>query len=55
MINLAKSKSWKHTRAQAIVEFAIIIPLLLVALTAIIEFGYAFYTWAAVGEGWSSM
>ena len=50
MIKLAKTKSRKHTRAQAFVEFAIIIPLLLLALTAIIEFGYAFFTWSAVGE-----
>jgi len=39
-----------HSRAQALVEFALIIPLALLLLTAIIEFGYAFYTWAAVGE-----
>jgi Flp pilus assembly protein TadG len=40
----------KSLRAQALVEFAIIVPLLLLALTGVIEFGYAFFTWAAVGE-----
>jgi len=40
----------KRKKAQALVEFAIIIPFALLALTAIIEFGYAFYTWVAIGE-----
>jgi hypothetical protein len=39
-----------RSRAQALVEFAIIVPILLLVLTGIIEFGYAFYTWAAIGE-----
>ena len=42
--------SGKRNKAQAFVEFAIIIPILLVVLTGIIEFGYAFYTWVAIGE-----
>jgi hypothetical protein len=42
--------SKKRKKAQALVEFAIIIPFALLALTAIIEFGYAFYTWVAIGE-----
>src|ERR1035437_7623104 len=50
MIKQWKDRSRKHARAQAVVEFAIIIPLLLLVLTGIIEFGYAFFTWAAVGE-----
>ena len=40
----------KRKKAQALVEFALIIPFALLALTAIIEFGYAFYTWVAIGE-----
>ena len=40
----------KRKKAQALVEFAIIIPFALLALTAIIEFGYAFFTWVAIGE-----
>ena len=50
MIKLRKDPSRKHTLAQALVEFALIIPLLLLLITGIIEFGYAFFTWAAVGE-----
>ncbi len=50
MIKLGKDKNRKRTRAQAFVEFALIIPLFLLVLTGIIEFGYAFFTWAAVGE-----
>jgi hypothetical protein len=50
MANLKMTRAHRRTKAQAFVEFAIIVPLLLLALTAIIEFGYAFYTWAAVGE-----
>ena len=43
-------KKHPHSKAQAFVEFAIIIPILLLVLTGIIEFGYAFYTWAAISE-----
>ncbi len=50
MANLRKTKNRNRSKAQAFVEFAIIIPLLLIVMTGIIEFGYAFYTWAAVGE-----
>jgi hypothetical protein len=47
---MVKWMSEKHSKSQALVEFAIIIPFALLALTAIIEFGYAFYTWVAIGE-----
>ena len=47
---MVKWMSRKSNKSQALVEFAIIIPFALLALTAIIEFGYAFYTWVAVGE-----
>jgi hypothetical protein len=50
MANLKVTRARRRTKAQAFVEFAIIVPLLLIVLTGIIEFGYAFYTWAAVGE-----
>ena len=52
-MNTIRARTHKfHPRssAQALVEFAIIVPILLLAVTAIIEFGYAFYTWAAIGE-----
>ena len=49
-IPVIPKKFHPHSRAQAFVEFAIIIPILLLVLTGIIEFGYAFYTWAAIGE-----
>jgi hypothetical protein len=35
---------------QSFVEFALVLPLLLLLLTAIIEFSYAFYTWVALQE-----
>ncbi len=35
---------------QSFVEFALILPFLLLLLTAIIEFSYAFYTWVALQE-----
>ena len=47
---MVKWMSEKRSKSQALVEFAIIIPFALLVLTAIIEFGYAFYTWVAVGE-----
>ena len=49
-IRAGTKKFHLHSRAQALVEFAIIVPILLLVLTGIIEFGYAFYTWAAIGE-----
>ena len=49
-IRAGTKKFHLRSRAQALVEFAIIVPILLLAVTAIIEFGYAFYTWAAIGE-----
>ena len=49
-IRAGTKKFHLHSRAQALVEFAIIVPIMLLVLTAIIEFGYAFYTWAAIGE-----
>ncbi len=47
---MVKWMSEKRSKSQALVEFAIIIPFALLVLTAIIEFGYAFYTWVAIGE-----
>ena len=47
---MVKWMSRKSNKSQALVEFAIIIPFVLLAFTGIIEFGYAFYTWVAVGE-----
>ena len=35
---------------QSFVEFALILPFLLLLLTAIVEFSYAFYTWVALQE-----
>lgn len=35
--------SWKNTRGQALVEFALILPLLLLLMFGIIEFGRAFF------------
>ena len=49
-IRAGNKKFHLHSPAPALVEFAIIVPILLLVLTAIIEFGYAFYTWAAIGE-----
>lgn len=40
----------KHSRAQSLVEFALILPIFLLVLTGIIEFGYAWFTWSAVSE-----
>ncbi len=50
MANFKRTKFSRRTKAQAFAEFAIIVPLFLLALTAIIEFGYAIFTWAAIGE-----
>jgi hypothetical protein len=41
----------KTTRAQGMVEFAIILPVLLVSIFVIIEFGRLFHAWLVVENG----
>jgi Flp pilus assembly protein TadG len=50
MADLLKHKGHKRSKGQAFVEFAIIVPIFLLVLTGIIEFGYAVFTWAALQE-----
>ena len=43
-------KIGKCQRGAAIVEFALVLPLLLLFLAGVIEFGRAFYTWSLMSE-----
>lgn len=48
MIN--KSNRHKNKRGAAMVEFALVLPLFILLVFGIIEFGRAFYTWSLMSE-----
>jgi hypothetical protein len=50
MFKIRNTRTRKHSKAQSLVEFALILPVFLLVLTGIIEFGYAWFTWSAVSE-----
>ena len=52
---LRRKNKLKTSRAQGMVEFAIILPVLLVALFVIIEFGRLFHAWLVVENGASAV
>lgn len=40
---------WRHTDAgQTLVEFALVLPLMLILMFGIVDFGRAFYTWLTI-------
>ena len=50
MLKLIRARK-KGEKGQALVEFALLVPIFLVLLFAIIDFGMGFYSWISVTNG----
>ena len=48
MLRLITSRKKKGEKGQALVEFALLVPIFLVLLFAIVDFGMGFYSWITV-------
>jgi Flp pilus assembly protein TadG len=48
MLNLIRRRREKGEKGQAIVEFALLVPIFLILLFAIVDFGMGFYSWITV-------
>lgn len=48
MLNLIRRRREKGEKGQALVEFALLVPIFLILLFAIVDFGMGFYSWITV-------
>src|SRR3990170_1598575 len=51
MLKLIRARRKSGERGQALVEFALLVPIFLLLLFAIIDFGMGFYSWISVTNG----
>ena len=51
MLKLIRARRKNGEKGQALVEFTLLIPIFLLLLFAIIDFGMGFYTWISVTNG----
>ncbi|MCH7577127.1 MAG: pilus assembly protein [Chloroflexi bacterium] len=48
MLKLIRKRKEKGEKGQALVEFALLVPIFLILLFAIVDFGMGFYSWITV-------